>query len=158
MLGNRPDGARVLDIFAGSGALGIEALSRGAAMCTFVDRARNALDAIEKNLARAHLREAARVVRLDVTRSTRKLTQLEETFDLIFVDAPYALTAERDPRRGINALLTLCAERLLAPGGTVAVEHATGRFDLQDSWGLDLRARRAFGKTELTLLEKPDTN
>jgi len=154
IISDRLEGARVLDVFAGSGALGIEALSRGAASCVFVENAPAALEAIRQNLERARLGEAAKVVKLDATRSTRKLARPGEAFDVIFVDAPYAVAAERDPARGINALLRACAEHLLAPGGTVIVEHAAGAFVVSESWGLRVVEKRTFGETELTFLER----
>ncbi len=80
---------RVLDIFAGSGSLGIESLSRGAAHVTFVDSSRDAATAIRANLAQLELSDRARVVVSDVHRALGDLGRSRESFDLVFVDAPF---------------------------------------------------------------------
>lgn len=85
------DGARVLDLFAGTGALGIEALSRGAATATFVDSDPAAVTAIEQNLASTGFSSAATVVRAEVMRwLQRPGLDGEGPFDIAFVDPPYA--------------------------------------------------------------------
>lgn len=80
--------ARVVDLFAGSGALGIEALSRGAATCTFVDDDPKAIDAIRRNLERTGVADDAHVVRADAARH-------HGTYDLALLDPPYATTDEQ---------------------------------------------------------------
>ena len=79
-------GVRVLDIFAGSGSLGIESLSRGAAHVTFVDSSRAAAAAIRANLAQLELGDHARMVVSDVRRALGELQRSHESFDLVFVD------------------------------------------------------------------------
>jgi len=83
------EGARVLDIFAGSGSLGIESLSRGASHVTFVDSSRDAAAAIRANLAQLGLGERAKLVVADVRRALAELGAAHQSFDLIFVDAPF---------------------------------------------------------------------
>jgi 16S rRNA (guanine966-N2)-methyltransferase len=83
------EGARVLDLFAGSGSLGLEALSRGAAHATFVDSSRTAATAIARNLRATGLDSRARVLALEVKRALSELTAAGERFNLVFVDAPY---------------------------------------------------------------------
>src|SRR5918994_896853 len=85
-------GARVLDLYAGSGALGLEALSRGAASATFVESARSALAAIRANLEAAG--EDAEVVSSEVVPWLRSAAERERTFDLVFCDPPYDAAAE----------------------------------------------------------------
>ena len=77
----------VLDLFAGSGQLGIEALSRGAARCTFVDQNKKAVDIIRRNLQTTRLAEKAQVVTAD---ALGFLARTSETFDVVFLDPPYA--------------------------------------------------------------------
>lgn len=81
------EGRRVLDLFAGSGQLGIEALSRGAAFCTFVDRNTDAVQVIKRNLQHTHLYEKAQVVGVE---AMSYLARPGERFDLVFLDPPYA--------------------------------------------------------------------
>jgi 16S rRNA (guanine966-N2)-methyltransferase len=111
-------GARVLDIFAGSGSLGIEAFSRGAAHVTFVDSSRDAVAAIRANLAQFELSDRARIVVSDVRRALGELGRSRESFDLVFVDAPYKddMSAE--------VLTLLGAHQLVALGGWVVVEQS----------------------------------
>ncbi|MGA7873610.1 MAG: 16S rRNA (guanine(966)-N(2))-methyltransferase RsmD [Candidatus Binatus sp.] len=111
-------GVRVLDIFAGSGSLGIESLSRGAAHVTFVDSSRDAAAAIRANLVQLELGDRARLLISDVRRALAELGRAHESFDLVFVDAPYKddMSAE---------VLALLAElHLVAPGGWVVVEQS----------------------------------
>jgi 16S rRNA (guanine966-N2)-methyltransferase len=117
-LGDAVVGARVLDLFAGTGALGIEALSRGAARAVFVDSAPAAAAAIRENLRRTRLEERGAVWRVDALRAVRRLAR-EGPFDLVLVDPPYRL-----PRRAVEALLSeLAARGAVAPGGTVVLSR-----------------------------------
>ena len=111
-------GVRVLDIFAGSGSLGIESLSRGAAQVTFVDSSRDAAAAIRANLAQLELSESARIVVSDVRRALGELGRSHESFDLVFVDAPFKddMSAE---------VLALLADlELVAAGGWIVIEQS----------------------------------
>ncbi len=133
------EGARVLDLFAGSGALGIEALSRGAAQATFVDSAPVALRALRDNLTALEIgAEAAEVRRADARGFLRSARNTGREYDLVFLDPPYrraaALATELD--RDLPAVLS--------PGARVAVE--TGR---QAPLGLSLPLldERRYGDT-----------
>src|SRR5438445_6041525 len=84
------EGARVLDLFAGTGALGIEALSRGAAHAVFVERDARALAALRENLAALELGpDAAEVRRVEALAALRSARSAKETYDLLFIDPPY---------------------------------------------------------------------
>ena len=107
----------VLDLFAGTGALGIEALSRGAREAVFVERDAAALQALQDNLAALGLQEpTAMVHRADAARALHTARERDETYDLIFVDPPYgkAQAWERE--------LSVALPPLLAPAGRVVVE------------------------------------
>ena len=109
---------RVLDIFAGSGSLGIESLSRGAGHVTFVDSSRDAAAAIRANLAELGFVDHARVIISDVRRALGELGGAHDAFDLVFVDAPFKddMSAE---------VLTLLGDfGLVAPGGWIVVEQS----------------------------------
>lgn len=142
-LGPAVAGARVLDLYAGSGALGIEALSRGAARAVFVEEARGAVDVILANLALTGLEDRARVVGSTVERF------LDEArggpFDLVLIDPPYA---EGPPTRQLRSL---AAGPLLAPGASVVVEgrgpDAGPAVD-----GLELASVRRYGDSSLAFL------
>ena len=83
-------GARVLDVFAGSGSFGVEALSRGASHAVFVDRARQAAAAIAYNLSQLHLRCRARIVTADFRGALAELAKAGECFGVVFIDAPFS--------------------------------------------------------------------
>ncbi len=109
-----PD-ANVLDLFCGSGALGIEALSRGAKHATFVDASRDSLSCTEKNLAATRLLENATLTLSD---SIRFLTESTQSFDIIFIDPPYKAQL-------YEPIISKISERnLLAPDGIIVVESS----------------------------------
>lgn len=108
-------GARVLDAFAGSGQLGLEALSRGASSCVFLDESRAACAVVRENAAAARLAERARVLQ---TSAGAYLAACPQTFHLILLDPPY--------RRGTVAAILPAAARVLAPGGVVLAETECG--------------------------------
>jgi 16S rRNA (guanine(966)-N(2))-methyltransferase RsmD len=113
-LGHEVDGAAVLDLFAGTGAVGIEALSRGAARAVFVDSSPAAVRTIRENLDRAKLSERAHVHRRDVAKAVH--ADLGR-FDLVFLDPPYALGGP-----GLDAILAdLAAEQRVAEGGLIVL-------------------------------------
>jgi len=113
------DDLRVLDLFAGTGALGLEALSRGAAHATFVERDRKALDALERNVADFGLGPAeARVVRGDYRRHLRDAAARGEAYDLVVLDPPYSDAPRLAP------VLDAALRPLLRPGARVVTESA----------------------------------
>lgn len=151
-LGDLVAGARVLDLFAGSGSLGIEALSRGADRVTFVENEQRAVASIEKNLGRTNLAgPAATVWSMDVFRFLDRLAT-PGSFEIILADPPYAKAAgERD-----FAPELLCSAALraaLAPGGIFVLEHLPGaKLKLTDAWEC-IRQKR-YGATEVALLRR----
>lgn len=113
-LGGFVEGARVLDLFAGTGALGIEALSRGAARAVFVDSSPGAARVIAENLRRTKLATKGTVRRTDVLRTLR---QKPEQFDLVLLDPPYRL-----PPAELDAVMAeLAGQGVVAGGGRVAL-------------------------------------
>jgi 16S rRNA (guanine966-N2)-methyltransferase len=145
ILGDRVLDARVLDLYAGSGAIGIEALSRGATHATFVERSREAAELIRANLRRTHLEAAADVRTTDVGRFLLAAAEGDQ-YDLAFLDPPYE---ERD----ILAPLERVAP-MLAPGATVVVK-TFWRTPIPTPGGLRTWRERRFGETTLTFLEVP---
>jgi 16S rRNA (guanine966-N2)-methyltransferase len=136
------DGASVLDLFAGSGAMGLEALSRGAARVTFVESDRAACRTISENLEKLKL-TGARVVCADALWTLRQDTS---SYDLVLVDAPYESWAELEPK------LAEHLPRVLAPDGVLVVE--TGART-QPSLPLPLRTSRRYGSARLTVFDHP---
>ncbi|MGH2705280.1 MAG: 16S rRNA (guanine(966)-N(2))-methyltransferase RsmD [Actinomycetota bacterium] len=149
MLGDRIRDARVLDLYAGSGALGIEALSRGAASATFVDRDPAAIATIRANLDSADLAGRARVVRADAAVFVEG--EADGPFDLALVDPPYAAGLASAP------LAELTERGLLAPGGVIVMETSSRVLPLVAPPGLRVVAERRYGDSALVLIEAGDT-
>ena len=111
------DGLSVLDIFAGSGSLGIEALSRGAAHVTFIDSSKAAAAVIRENLAALGLAQRARIIANDLRRALPQLSQQTKSFGLIFVDAPFGDDIS-------NQVMRMLAElHLIADSGWVVIRQ-----------------------------------
>ena len=135
------DKLRVADLFAGSGALGIEALSRGAARACFAEQERAALDSIRANLATLGATGRAEIMAMSALRLPR-----HEPFDLIFADPPYG------PGSGTRAATAVLDAGWLAPGGWLAVETARGDPVVADA--LEKDVERDVGPARLTLFRR----
>ena len=135
------DGLRVADLFAGSGALGLEALSRGAAHATFVEQDGKAVAAIKANAAHLGALDRVRIIPGSALALPRA-----EPFDLIFADPPYG------PGSGSAAAAAVGSAAWLAPAGWMAIETARG--DVVDPGTLEIAADRKVGRARLTLLRR----
>jgi 16S rRNA (guanine966-N2)-methyltransferase len=142
------EGARVLDIFAGSGSLGFEALSRGAAAVVFIDSSRAAVGTIAQNLSELNLAPRARILQLDFRRALTQLAALSERFDLVFVDAPYT----RDSSGEVLAMLTQLD--LIAPEGYVVVRQFHRAPALEPA-GLECVNVATLGDHRIALYRRP---
>jgi 16S rRNA (guanine966-N2)-methyltransferase len=142
------EGARVLDLFAGSGALGLEALSRGGVYCLFVDSDPVAAAAIGENIASLRLGDRCAVRRNDATRLSPAASG-ETPFDLVFLDAPYG--------RGLvePALATLLTGGWLSPRALMVVERGASEPEL-NAPGYGLHDSRVWGVARVSFLEAPD--
>jgi 16S rRNA (guanine966-N2)-methyltransferase len=133
------EGLRVADLFAGSGALGFEALSRGAAFACFVENTAKAAAAIRANAA-----ELGATERVQIIGGSALTLPRSAPFDLIFADPPYA------PGSGTAAVQAVAAASWLAPGGWLAVETANRDSVEPGDWALD--TERPVGRARITLL------
>ncbi|HSC73529.1 MAG TPA: 16S rRNA (guanine(966)-N(2))-methyltransferase RsmD [Gaiellaceae bacterium] len=134
--------ARVLDLYAGSGAMGLEALSRGASAVVFVESDPDAVRAIERNLDRLRL-TGARVVRADATTGLAQETAAGRKYDLVLADPPYAMT-DFDT-------LAPYLPRVLADDGLLVLESAARTEPALA--GLEVRTSRKYGSTRITVFE-----
>lgn len=148
-LGDAVPGARVADLFAGSGGLGIEALSRGAASAVFVDANPKCVACIKQNLGRAKLTASVQ------TMDALKFVELyaEDRFDLIFADPPYAKQAE-DRDYAAELVCSPAMARAIRDGGTLILERAWRRAEPEGSLLTVLRSRR-YGKSEVVYYTAP---
>ncbi len=141
VLGPPPEGAEVLDLFAGSGALGLEAISRGAARATLVERARPAIVALQKNVAALGLSAQVRIVAGEVR---AVLPRLVGPFQWVFLDPPYAAGV-------LDEVLAALTPAQLAEGAIVVAEHDRRSPPAPSCGILALEERRRYGETEVSL-------
>ncbi len=144
------EGAVVLDAFAGSGALGLEALSRGAAQACFFERDRDASHALAGNVSKLGLdRTRARIVRSDVLKNPPLAGH--PVYDLVFFDPPYALSAEGP----LKVLVRMRTAGTLAPDALVVYEHAAAeRARVEEAFAaaeLPVRSRKKYGVTGIVV-------
>jgi 16S rRNA (guanine966-N2)-methyltransferase len=117
MLQTEISGCRFLDLYSGSGAIGIEALSRGAKEAYFVERSKECVECIKYNLKFTHLEDRAVVMEQDVLSALNRISK-SESFDIVFMDAPYRTGADRE------VLAALSASKLVDEYSTIIVEEA----------------------------------
>jgi len=150
MMGQFFDGGRALDLFAGSGNLGIEALSRGIEHAVFIDMNFNAIKTIKENIASLKLQERTEVYRNDAFKALNVLGKKGSKFDLIFIDPPYG-------RICITELLSIILiQGLLNDGGLILCENGEGmhlgvEYDVSQ---LKIYRHGIYGTTEIMILEK----
>lgn len=145
VLGPAIDGSRFLDLYAGTGAVGIEALSRGAIEAVFVENHRAAAKLIRENLASLKITSGVRVIAADVASTLAKLATLDgHPFDFVFLDPPYADEGEYDATMNI-----LRNSSLLSQNSLVIAEHRKS-FALSETFG-DLRRVRVLKQGDAVL-------
>ena len=145
ILRNRFVDAQVLDLFAGTGNLGLEALSRGAKHCVFVDASTAAL--IRENAVHTKLANQTEVLRTDVYKALKQFAAAGRSFDLIFCDPPYELNH-------CAAVLTMLDKSaLLAPGGVFVLEHSCHE-EVTNSWeSLEVVRSERYGETIVSFIQ-----
>ncbi|MGI6705392.1 MAG: 16S rRNA (guanine(966)-N(2))-methyltransferase RsmD [Clostridia bacterium] len=143
--------SRVLDLFAGSGNMGLEALSRGAKGCVFIDMDRTSIEVIKKNTINLNFTTQTRVYQSDYRSALRKLQSRNETFDVIFVDPPY--------NRGfIQPVVAMIHQMdILDQNGIIVVEHSI--HETIDTGGIPLQVKdqRKYGITMVSFIAKDVT-
>lgn len=152
ILGGLVDGKHVLDLYAGSGSLGIEALSRGAMDVTFVDKADWAVRVIEKNLAELELEECCEVMQGEVLRSIDRLKRKGRKYSLIFVDPPF--------QKGLvkKTLLKLQHSDIVSPFAQIVVGHTKHEpLPVEDLTSFNLTRTKRIGQAYLSFLFKVDS-
>ena len=145
--------SRVLDLFAGAGSLGIEALSRGAASVTFVERDRRAVDCIRANLEKTRLGQAAELVCADVFAYLSRPSS-KPPFDLIFADPPYT-TVEQPVDFSARLLASPELVARLADGGLFVLEKSPLNPLPPDLGGWQIIRQKRYGTTEVLFLQRP---
>lgn len=141
--------AVVLDLFSGSGALALEALSRGAGKAILCDKSREAVEIIKKNIIKTHFEDKTKVLCLDYKRC---LENIEEKLDLIFIDPPYKLDV------AIKAVEIILEKQLLAENGMIIIETDDEERELQEIKNLNYNIKiiniRTYGRVKLIFLKE----
>ena len=148
------DGERVLDLFAGTGGLGIEALSRGAGHAVFVDASPRSVEVVRRNLETARLTDQAEVYRNDAWKAVKVLAKKGLPFDLIFIDPPYTV-------KNIDELLLDMESRgLISDYATAVIEHAEDTVYPDFIGSLERFRLARYGETALSVYRcrKTDTS
>ena len=147
ILGPRWIYTRVLDLFAGTGALGIEALSRGAQEAVFVERAKEAFETIRANLQSLGLVSRATVLPVPIKKGLGILADRKEVFDLILMDPPYG--------KGLvqNTVHEITRWEILSHDGTIVAEHAPSEAIVHPP-ALECRLRRNYGDTVISIYRR----
>jgi len=149
MIGPYFEGGKGLDLFAGTGSLGIEALSRGMEQVVFVDRHRLAIRLIQSNLRTLGLERQAEVYHLDAQSALRRFVQEGRQFDVVFLDPPYHLEAAP-----LVWLQEAGEEQLLAPEAVVVLEHDARVAVPEEVGTLKQVKQRRYGHTMLTIYRR----
>ena len=142
------EGTKVLDLFAGSGQLGLEALSRGASTAVFVDCAADAVEIIKQNAKKTGLQAGARIIKCEYGEYIKNCSRLGESFDFIFVDSPYA------DRIAAEVAKRLFKAGLVNPCGVVICETDQADLEFPDEVEARLESKRVYryGKTYVYIL------
>lgn len=153
-LSGRIPGSYVLDLYAGTGAMGIESLSRGAAEAVFVEISPRCLRIIKENLELAGLSDKATVLGGNALRIIRRLGREDRKFDVVIADPPYEVKkgGERKPSLAQKSLKALVESDILRANSLVILEHSEKENRLEGEAGLRLFSTRKYGDTSVSIL------
>ncbi len=150
MLGFAVSGGRVLDLFAGTGNLGLEALSRGASMVTFIDNNTDACNVIKHNVKLLGFEEQAEVYLTDAFKAVKKFGSMDKKYDIIFIDPPYGDNI-------YNKIVSdLVREDIIDENGMVILEHSSHYHPEENFKGMAMLKRKKYGNTSVTIYIKED--
>ncbi|QTA82981.1 16S rRNA (guanine(966)-N(2))-methyltransferase [Desulfonema limicola] len=138
--------AVVLELFAGTGAMGIEAMSRGAASAVFIDKYKEALLTINKNIQTCRLGDKTRVISWDIAKNLKCLDSYDPCFNLVFMDPPYNKNLIKP------GLKHICKSRSLAPEAVIVLEHSKDELIPEDISGLSVFDQRKYGKNLVSFI------
>lgn len=153
ILQNSIEGAQFLDLFAGSGAMGLEALSRGAQGAVLVENGKFAIQCIEENIKNLDVASKARIIRKDCLKAIKSLAEAKESFDFIYADPPY-LEAFQSGLLSHEVLKSIASASLLKKGGILIIEEdRKASLEELEEPGLQFLEMRAFGKSVLYIFQ-----
>lgn len=154
MLAGEVQGRCVADFFAGTGALGFEALSRGAASVIFVDSSIEAIEIIERNVEVLDIKESVKILKMKVEKAIKKFKEDSTEFDLIFVDPPYRINKDR------LAKIFFSVGMILKNDGIIVLEtsSSTTKFDITNVAGFEPIKEKLYGSTRIQIYKKKRTS
>ncbi|NLT12137.1 MAG: 16S rRNA (guanine(966)-N(2))-methyltransferase RsmD [Clostridiaceae bacterium] len=145
----RVPNASFLDLFAGSGQMGLEALSRGASKAVFVEKNRQSIYVIQENIAKAGRIQESEIVAGDVASALRRIADRNESFDIIFMDPPY-----KEAKKMLDIVADqVCKNSLLSEDGVLIIEHDSDDIFDETVINLTLSRRCKYGSTMLTFYQ-----
>ncbi len=156
ILGARVPGSKVLDLFAGTGALGIEALSRDASRVLFVEKSAGCIKIIAENLKRTNFADKAIIIRADAFKKIRQFYKQVERFDIVLADPSYITPSSHKETIPIpkKTLQTLSENDILSENGLVVLEHHISFQASEYEGRLRLVSSRRYGKTGVSIFSK----
>jgi 16S rRNA (guanine966-N2)-methyltransferase len=148
ILSQKTENALVLDLFAGTGALGLEALSRGAAQSFFIDKSKEAIKIINKNIELLNIKDRTEVLLHDASHIGFPKVFFKNRFDLIFMDPPY--------NKGLiaNMLGNVDLLNIMGDDSIIIAEHSIRENDFEKIAGFDLYDKRTYGETLISFFKK----
>ena len=149
ILGKEISSAKVLDLFAGTGALGIEALSRGAKEAVFVDNNCLSERAVRRNITNLSFESRATIYRLEVDKALKLFSRKGYRFDIIFMDPPYG------SNMAMRTLIEISRSNTLRDGGMVVIEHYWKDVLPQAPRGLKMKRKEVYGDTAISFYVRP---
>jgi len=142
----------ILDLFAGTGNLGLEALSRGAFKATFVDKDKSALNLLKSNIKLLEFEERAEIYLADAFKALKMFGKAKKKFDIVFIDPPYGENLYE------RIIISLLCDKVLNKESIVVIEHLS-QLHLREKYnGLSIAKSRRYGNTCITIYTKEDTN
>lgn len=154
MLAGEIQGKKVADFFAGTGALGFEALSRGAESAIFVDSSIDAIEIIKRNAELLNIKESVRILKMKVEKAIKNFNEDSTKFDLIFIDPPYIINKDRLEK------IFSSAGMIMNNGGIIVLEtgSSTTKFDVTDISCFERIKEKLYGSTRIQIYKKKRTS
>ena len=149
------EGANVIDLYAGTGLVGIEALSRGASFCLFVDSSPKAVEIITGILRKTELLDSARVLKYKAEKIGLYLDADDREYDLVFIDPPYAQSEKLSLEKGVGRIFVdLAASERPRQGALLIMEQGKRSEDLPQLEGLVAEDKRIYGDSKISFFRK----
>ena len=147
------EGQRVADVFSGVGSMGLEALSRGAAEVTFIEKDPRTIKVLKSNIEKTGFAKQAKIVRADAFKIGAPVGFEEDKYSVVFIDPPYPLTRDVGEGSGLSRLLEVVTEQITGDGIVVVRTHKAS--ELLEAYGrLEIVERRKWGNMAITILRQ----